>query len=94
MRPSVEPRLASWWLEQALAAEGGTHAAPPLAGDVTADVAIVGGGYTGLWTAVALRERDPGLRVSLFERPERTHCQNCQLIRRSLYPLDRAGRLS
>jgi len=67
VRPSVEPRLPSWWLEQALAAEGATQAALPLAGDATADVAIVGGGYTGLWTAIALRERDPNLRVLLVE---------------------------
>ncbi|HEY5057820.1 MAG TPA: FAD-dependent oxidoreductase [Gaiellaceae bacterium] len=65
--PPVEPALPAWWLEQALAAEGNPAAAPPLAGDATADVAIVGGGYTGLWTALALRERDPGLRVTLLE---------------------------
>ena len=41
--------------------------APPLAGDAEADVAIVGGGYTGLWTALALKERDPDLRVVLLE---------------------------
>ena len=41
--------------------------APPLTGDATADVAIVGGGYTGLWTALALRERSPELRVTLVE---------------------------
>jgi glycine/D-amino acid oxidase-like deaminating enzyme len=35
--------------------------------DTTADVAIVGGGYTGLWTALALRERAPELRVTLLE---------------------------
>ncbi len=58
-RPSVEPRLPSWWLEDALAREGDAAPAPALAGDATADVAIVGGGYTGLWTALALRERDP-----------------------------------
>ncbi|MDX6485541.1 MAG: hypothetical protein QOF43_694 [Gaiellaceae bacterium] len=63
----VEPRLPSWWLEDALAAEGGVAPAPPLEGDATADVAIVGGGYTGLWTALALRERDPSLRVTLVE---------------------------
>ncbi len=62
-----EPRLPSWWLEDALAREGDAAAAPPLAGDATADVAIVGGGYTGLWTALALRERDPELRVVLVE---------------------------
>lgn len=31
------------------------------------DVCIVGGGYTGLWTALALKEREPGLRVVLVE---------------------------
>jgi glycine/D-amino acid oxidase-like deaminating enzyme len=65
--PSVEPRLPSWWLEDALAREGNPAPAPALAGDATADVAIVGGGYTGLWTALALRERDPDLRITLLE---------------------------
>ena len=51
---TVEPRLPSWWLEQALAAEGNPPPAPALSGDATADVAIVGGGYTGLWTALAV----------------------------------------
>jgi NADPH-dependent 2,4-dienoyl-CoA reductase/sulfur reductase-like enzyme len=67
VEPSVDPRLPSWWLEQALAAEGDPPPAPALAGDATADVAIVGGGYTGLWTALALRERAPELRVTLLE---------------------------
>ncbi|HEU5476414.1 MAG TPA: FAD-dependent oxidoreductase [Gaiellaceae bacterium] len=65
--PSVEPRLPSWWLEDALAREGDPAPAPALAGDATADVAIVGGGYTGLWTALALRELAPELRVTLLE---------------------------
>jgi glycine/D-amino acid oxidase-like deaminating enzyme len=64
---TVEPRLPSWWLEQALAAEGDPPPAPALSGDATVDVAIVGGGYTGLWTALALRERAPELRVTLLE---------------------------
>src|SRR5205823_7961773 len=60
-----------WWLEEALAAEGGeAEAAPPLEGDADADVAVVGGGYTGLWTALALKERDPGLRVVVLEADE------------------------
>ncbi|MES1247787.1 MAG: FAD-dependent oxidoreductase [Actinomycetota bacterium] len=63
----MKPSLPSWWLEDALASEEGAPAAPPLAGDTTADVAIVGGGYTGLWTALSLRERDPSLRVVLVE---------------------------
>jgi glycine/D-amino acid oxidase-like deaminating enzyme len=64
---TVEPRPESWWLEQALAAEGDPPPAPALSGHSTADVAIVGGGYTGLWTALALRERAPELRVTLLE---------------------------
>ncbi|HZS23637.1 MAG TPA: FAD-dependent oxidoreductase [Gaiellaceae bacterium] len=63
----VEPRLPAWWLEDALAAEVDAPAAPPLRGEARADVAVVGGGYTGLWTALALRERSPQLRVVLVE---------------------------
>jgi len=59
--------LPSWWLEDALEWEGGAPPAPPLSGDTDVDVAIVGGGYTGLWTALALQERDPELRVALVE---------------------------
>lgn len=41
---------------------------PPLPGDVDADVAIVGAGLTGLWSAWYLLQRDPGLRIVLLER--------------------------
>ncbi|MFC4505936.1 MULTISPECIES: NAD(P)/FAD-dependent oxidoreductase [Streptomyces] len=40
----------------------------PLAGDTTADVVIVGGGYTGLWTAYYLKKADPALRVLVLEQ--------------------------
>ena len=52
-----------WWLEEAPP----DQAAPALAHNVDADVAIVGGGYCGLWTALALKERAPELRVVLVE---------------------------
>src|SRR4029453_2332730 len=42
-------------------------AAPPLAGEEFADVAILGGGYTGLWTAIRLREAEPSLRIMVLE---------------------------
>jgi glycine/D-amino acid oxidase-like deaminating enzyme len=59
--------LPSWWLEQALAAEGDPEPASALEGEAETDVAVVGGGYTGLWTALALRERVPDARVTLLE---------------------------
>ena len=40
---------------------------PMLEGSVRADVAIVGGGFTGLWTAIALLTADPSLRVVVLE---------------------------
>lgn len=59
------PRMRSLWLDEALA--GGADLAPPLRGSIRADVCIVGGGYTGLWTALALKERQPSLDVALLE---------------------------
>ena len=41
---------------------------PALEGDQTADVVIVGAGYSGLWTAYYLLARSPGLRVVVVER--------------------------
>jgi glycine/D-amino acid oxidase-like deaminating enzyme len=38
---------------------------------VRADVCIVGGGYTGLWTALAVREHEPAARVVVLEAE---HC--------------------
>jgi glycine/D-amino acid oxidase-like deaminating enzyme len=40
----------------------------PLPGDRDADVAIVGGGLTGLWTAWYLLQRDPALRITILEK--------------------------
>jgi hypothetical protein len=43
-------------------------ARPSLTGDLDADVVIVGGGFTGLWTAYALLERAPDLCVVVVEQ--------------------------
>jgi glycine/D-amino acid oxidase-like deaminating enzyme len=40
---------------------------PALEDDVEGDFCVVGGGYTGLWTALALKEREPSSRVVLVE---------------------------
>ncbi|HCS58331.1 MAG TPA: FAD-dependent oxidoreductase [Gordonia polyisoprenivorans] len=41
---------------------------PPLPGDRDADIAIVGGGLTGLWSAYYLAERLPDARIVVLER--------------------------
>ncbi len=64
MAPGEAP---PWWLEDAFATEGGRSDAEPLTGDVDVDVAIVGGGYTGLWTALAVLEREPAADVAVLE---------------------------
>jgi glycine/D-amino acid oxidase-like deaminating enzyme len=70
VRPSGTRR--SWWLREALAAErvADPHlasAAPPVRGTTTADVVVVGGGYTGMWTALRVTELEPGARVVILE---------------------------
>src|SRR5262249_5966156 len=40
---------------------------PSLPGDVSADIAIVGAGFTGLWTAYYLAKADPSLRIVVVE---------------------------
>jgi glycine/D-amino acid oxidase-like deaminating enzyme len=65
---TVEPgRESPWWLQEAPP----DPPTGPLVGLQECDVAIVGGGYTGLWTALALRERDPSRRVIVLEAE---HC--------------------
>src|SRR5690348_8715048 len=68
MRPTVAPGGAPpWWLDDAFATEGGRVDTEPLAGDAAADVAIVGGGYTGLWAALAVLDREPSADVAVLE---------------------------
>jgi glycine/D-amino acid oxidase-like deaminating enzyme len=65
------PRRAkrSWWLEEALALpEFVGEPCPALSGDTTADIVVLGGGYTGLWSAYFLKEREPDLDVVLLEQ--------------------------
>jgi glycine/D-amino acid oxidase-like deaminating enzyme len=57
----------SWWLREALARENGA-ACPPLAEDASADVVIVGGGFTGLWTAYFLTQANPDLGIVVLEQ--------------------------
>ena len=66
LRPGRAAR--SPWLVEALVAEAdGGAALSSLRRDIDCDVAIVGGGYTGLWTAYFLTERRPDLRIVILE---------------------------
>jgi len=58
-----------WWLEEV----GPRAAALPLEGGVDCDVLIVGGGFTGLWTAWQLARQDPELRIVCLERDRFGH---------------------
>ena len=57
-------RAISYWL----AASPSGPERPALQGDASADVAVVGAGFTGLWTAIALTDTDPGLCVVVLEQ--------------------------
>lgn len=57
------PSDRSFWLQD-IAARPVTE---PLRGDERTDVAIVGGGFTGLWTALRIREQAPETRVTILE---------------------------
>ncbi|MCH7585716.1 MAG: FAD-dependent oxidoreductase, partial [Acidobacteria bacterium] len=58
-------RSRSLWLEQHPAT---LDPRPSLTGDTQVDIAIVGGGYTGLWTAYYLLRLDAALRVLVIEK--------------------------
>ena len=62
-RPDSGPSgPVSYWLRGETPVAG-----PPLESNAEADVLIVGGGFTGLWTALALTETDPAIRVIVAE---------------------------
>lgn len=54
----------SFWLETA---GDDLSPRPPLDGSIDVDIAILGAGFTGLWTAYYLLRRDPSLRVAVVE---------------------------
>ncbi|WP_203615846.1 FAD-binding oxidoreductase [Streptomyces sp. SID13726] len=64
MSSSVVNGGVSFWY----ADDGFPEAREPLGGDASADVVIVGGGYTGLWTAYYLKKAVPFLRIVVLEQ--------------------------
>ncbi|MEV7887330.1 NAD(P)/FAD-dependent oxidoreductase [Streptomyces sp. NPDC002817] len=62
-RAVVNGGISFWYADDGLPA-----VREPLGGDATADVVIVGGGYTGLWTAYYLKKAAPFLQVTVLEQ--------------------------
>ncbi|MEU9284129.1 FAD-dependent oxidoreductase [Streptomyces sp. NPDC048275] len=62
-RGTVNGGISFWYAD-----DGFPAPREPLPGDANADVVIVGGGYTGLWTAYYLKKAAPFLRVTVLEQ--------------------------
>ena len=60
------PAPAGLWLRETLGPD--PSPLPPLEGAARADVAVVGGGYVGLWTAIRIKELDPACDVVVLEQ--------------------------
>lgn len=59
----INGNVSHWWQQV-----GNPELRAPLPGDIQADVAIVGAGYTGLWTAYYLKRAQPDLRIAVIEQ--------------------------
>ena len=63
-RPLANATTTALWLDQL----GPVTRRPALDGDRDVDVAIVGGGFSGLWTAYYLSKLDPSLQILILEK--------------------------
>ncbi len=67
LQPVLTPRSPALWLEEALAQEPDAHRIDPISGSLRTDICIIGGGYSGLWTALRIKEADPSVDVTILE---------------------------
>ncbi|GLZ01836.1 FAD-binding oxidoreductase [Actinoplanes sp. NBRC 103695] len=61
--PLADAAPSCYWLSQ----DGAPPALDPLAGPLRTDLAVIGAGYSGLWTALLAKERDPARDVVVLE---------------------------
>jgi glycine/D-amino acid oxidase-like deaminating enzyme len=66
LKDRAAPPHGVFWLEEAMADEVGASC-PPLTGARHCDVCIVGGGYTGLWSAIEIKRLSPDTSVTVLE---------------------------
>lgn len=56
-----------FWFRDALSSTN-DKLCPPLNGEHKTDICIIGGGYTGLWTAIKIKQRQPNCQVTILEK--------------------------
>lgn len=59
----INGQVSHWWQSIGLPAQR-----PKLSGPLDVDIAIVGAGFTGLWSAYYLKRADPSLRIAILEQ--------------------------
>ena len=91
------PSEFSWW-QKDLRNECAVSITPPLTGKKSADIAIIGGGFTVMWAALAIKRRDDFWAPVLVELRERLrhidffgHSQSLQSIEIAFRWLRRSG---
>ena len=60
-------KYQSPWFIEALQSEGRLEI-NELKTDITSDICIVGGGFTGLWTALKIKEKKPSINITIIEK--------------------------
>lgn len=60
----MQPPRSLWWSSL----QSPVVPRDPVKGDLDVDIAIIGGGFTGLWTARELKRRSPDLRIAVIEK--------------------------
>ena len=60
-------KFQSFWFSDAIAKEKNIKI-NKLKENINADICIVGGGYTGLWTAIKIKEKKPKTKIVIIEK--------------------------